>query len=150
MFILECGQREEMLPTVISRCTELPLGDTLSSRSKKEDEKATQTACALIDALLNGTEFDVILASSAMHKNRALMKKTAEKLITVVRDAMAQNSSAPFLSGCERQALALSMDYSQERLLKIKDAMDEIIRFAEANANENLLLSRFTSSLIQI
>lgn len=150
MFIFECGQREGMLETVLSRCTEFPLGDVLASKSKKEDEKCAAAACGIIDALCGGNEFDIMLACSPMVKNRAMMKKTAAKIITVVRDAMAESSGTPLLSGCEKQAVALSVHFSTAQLLKIKSSMDEIITFAEQNANENLLISKFSSMLAQI
>ncbi len=150
MFIFECAQREDMLTTVISRCTEFPLGDTLSPKSAKDDEKVKGIACGILDALCKGTEFDVMLACSPMHKNRALMKKTAVKIITVVRDAMAESSGTPLLSGCDNQAVMLGVKYSAGQLLKIKDAMDEIIRFSDSNANENLLICKFSSALSQI
>lgn len=150
MFIFECAQRGDMLSTVISRCTEFPLGDALSAKSSAGDEKISEIACGILHALSRGSEYDVMLACAPMVKNRALMKKTAAKIITVVRDAMVQSSGAPLLSGCEKQALELGMSFSTGQLLKIKDAMDEIMRFADSNANENLLISRFSSALSQI
>lgn len=150
MFIFECGQRENMLETVVSRCTEFPLGDALASKSKKEDEKITDIACGIADAVCGGSEYDIMLACSPMVKNRAMMKKTAAKIVLIVRDAMAESSGTPLLSGCEKQAVALSVHFSVVQLLKIKSAMDDIIRFAEMNANENLLISKFSSMLSQI
>ena len=42
------------------------------------------------------------------------------------------------------------MNYGAPSLLRIKEAMDRIIADAAANANENLLLTRFSSSLAVI
>ena len=150
MFIFECDQREDMLPTVISRCAEFALGDTLTAKSKKNDEKITDIACGILNAMCKGTEFDLMLACAPMVKNRAVIQKTAIKIITVIRDAMAESSGTPLLSGCDNTALALSVKYNEKQLLKIKDEMDAIIGFADSNANENLLLSRFSSALSQI
>lgn len=150
MFIFECAQREGMLETVVSRCTEFPLGEAPVSKSKKEDEKITAAACGIIDAMCGGSEYDIMLSCSPMVKNRAMMKKTAEKIIAVVRDAMAESSGATLLSGCEKQAVALSVHFTVPQLLKIKTAMDEIAGFAEQNANENLLISKFSSMLAEI
>lgn len=150
MFIFECEQREDMLTTVISRCTEFHLGDTLTSRSKKDDEKVRQIACGIIDALCRGTEFDLMLAAAPMQKNRALMKKTAVKIIVIIRDAMAESSGTPLLSGCDTQAMQLSMKYGTAQLLRIKNLMDDIISDADANANENLLICKFSAALSRI
>lgn len=150
MFIFECEQRESMLQTVISRCTEFSLGDTLTSKSKKTEEKVTEIACNIIDAMCGGSEFDLMLATAPMNKNRALMKKTATKISLIVRDATVENSGVELASGCEKQAVNLSIRYNTAELLKIKNAMDEIIRLADTNANENMLITKFSFSLYGI
>lgn len=147
MFVFLCNRRESMLETVISRCTEFSLGDLQAESKKKEAMLALQTAADLARALCGGTEFDLMLAAAPMQKNRSLMKKTAECFALIVRDAMAANSDAAFLSQHEREALLLNSRCSVTALLKMKDAMEEIRSYADNNANENLLLSKFTSSL---
>ena len=145
MFIFCANARETLLTTVISRLTEYPLGDTLSSKSKKNDEKVTAVAVDIAHALSSGDEFSLMIACSPMHKNRKMMASVAETLILIIRDAMAEGSGAPLLSGCDMASYALSRSYKISSLLKIKEVLDKIISEAASNANENLLISRFSS-----
>ena len=145
MFIFCCDAREGLLDTVISRLTEYPLGDTLSSKSRKSDEKVNTTAENIAFALCNEDEFGVMLACAPMHKNRKMMSSVASRLILIIRDAMAEGSGSPVLSGCDMAAYSLSRSYKISSLLQIKQVLDKIIDEAEHNANENLLISRFSS-----
>lgn len=145
MFIFCANTRESLLTTVISRLTEYPLGDTLSAKEKKTDEKVAETARDIAHALSSGDEFAVMTACAPMHKNRKMMASVAEALVLIIRDAMAEGSGAPLLSGCDMASYALSRSYKISSLLKIKEIMDKIISEASANANENLLISRFSS-----
>lgn len=150
MFIFCVNARESLLTTVISRLTEYPLGDTLSSKSKKVDEKVEETASNLAHALAGGDEFSVMLASAPMHKNRKMMAAVAERLILIIRDAMAEGSGAGLLSGNDMAAYALSRSYKISSLLQIKEVLDKIISEAASNANENLLISRFSAETAAI
>lgn len=145
MFIFCCDAREGLLTTVISRLTEYPLGDTLSSKSRKTDEKINSVAENIAFSLCNEDEFGVMLACSPMHKNRKMMSQVASRLILIIRDAMAEGSGAPLLSGSDMAAYSLSRSYKISSLLQIKEVLDKIITEAEHNANENLLISRFSS-----
>lgn len=147
MFIFLCDRRESMLETVISRCMELSLGDLQAETKKKEAALAAETAVALAHALCGGTEYDLMLATAPMQKNRSLMKKTAEFFTLIVRDAMAADSNATFLSGCEREAMQMHGIFDISALLRMKEAMEAVRGYADSNANENLLLSRFSASL---
>lgn len=147
MFLFLCDRRESMLETVISRCTEFSLGDLQAESKKKEAALASEIAAAVARAVCGGTEFDLMLATAPMQKNRSLIKKTAEVFTLIVRDAMAANSDAAFLSPHEREALLLNSRCSVKILLNMKDAMEDIRTFADNNANENLLLSKFSASL---
>ena len=150
MFLFLCEKRESLLTTVISRLTEYPLGDTLSAGGRQEDEAVTQAARAVAAALAGEDEYGLMLSTAPMVKNRTLMAQTAAKLTEIVRDALAEHSGARMLSGCEREALGLAARYEAPALIRIKDVMDRIIANAAANANENLLLTLFSSSLAEV
>lgn len=147
MFIFLCEQREKMLTTIISRCVEFHLGDTLSAKTKTENEKVVQAASDIIDALCKEDEFVLFTKTAPLQKNRQLIKQCAQKIVEIVRDAMTQGSDAPLLSGCDMLAYSLRRSYSTVSLLKIKEAMDIIQSDAQMNANENLLITRLSSLL---
>lgn len=150
MFILCAESREGLLTTVISRLTEYPLGDPLSSKSKKTDETIRETAEKIALALATEDEYAVMMATVSMQKNRKMMAQVAEKLILIIRDAMAQGSDTPLLSGCDMASYSLSRSYKISSLLQIKELMDKIVSEASSNANENLLISRFSSETARI
>ncbi len=150
MFLFLCEKRESLLTTVISRLTEYPLGDTLSAQGKLEDDAVLQTARSIAAALAKDDEFTLMLKTAPMAKNRSMMAQVAAKITEIVRDALAEHSGARMLSGCDREALLLAMRYDAPALIRLKDGMDRIIANAAANANENLLLTLFCSSLAVI
>lgn len=145
MFIFGAFAGEGLLTTVLSRLTEYPLGDHLAATGKKLDENVIKTADAIALALCNEDEFGIMLSASPMVKNRKMMASVSERLILIIRDAMAQGSGAAVLSGNETAAFALSRSYKVSSLLQIKNVLDKIITEAGFNANENLLISRFSS-----
>ena len=150
MFIFCCDVREGLLTTVISRLTEYPLGDTLSSKSRKTDEKVMSVAENIAFALCNEDEFGVMLACAPMHKNRKMMLSVAQRLILIIRDAMAEGSGTVPLSGSDMAAYSLSRSYKISSLLQIKEVLDKIIEEEGRNANENLLISRFSAETARI
>ena len=148
-FILTAALRESFLPTVVSRVTEFPLGQLKESERRQKTDVVGETAAKIAAALCRGTEFDLLLATSPMVKNRAMMKRTAQKLILVVRDALADGAGED-LSGLGREAALLRATYDTAGLLKLKTALDKVTDYADKNANENLLISQFSSLLAQV
>lgn len=144
MFIFLCDQRDRLLTTVLSRVTEFPLGDVLTAERKTKEAQILQTAEAYVLALCRGDEFELMKSTAPMTKNRAMMKKTAEKIILILRDAAAIHAGEP-LSGAADAALRLRAAFPLPALYELKDRMEDIISFADANANENLLLTQFSS-----
>ncbi len=149
MFIFMAEQRDKLLPTVISRVTELPLGDTLSAERKNKEAEIAAAAQGLARALASGSEYALMKATVPLAKNRNLMKKTAERLIVYVRDAAA-SGSAPALGGSEETAAALRSAFTLPQLFEIKEILERIVAYAVANANENLLQTLFSSLPAQI
>lgn len=147
MFLLTADRRESLLDTVISRCTEFYLGDAGTEERKKEAALAAETAAGLARAFADGDAYGIMAKTAPMLKNRALMKKTAEALTLIVRDALVCGSGAAALSGFPQEAALLHARCDTKTLLGVKDAMEDVRRRAEANANENLLLSTFSASL---
>ena len=144
MFIFLCDQRDRLLTTVVSRLTEFPLGDALTAQRKTTEAQILETAVSFITALCRGDEFDIMKSTAPMVKNRAMMKKTAEKIILIVRDAAAIHAAEP-LSGAEDAALRLRTAFDLPALYALKARMEDIASFAAANANENLLITQFSS-----
>lgn len=147
LFLFLSERREALLPTVISRCTEFSLGGSEQEKKNKEAAAAEQIALSLATALCGGSDYDIMIATAPMLKNRALMKRTAEALTLLARDALASQSDAPAAAGHEREARSLYARFGPAGLLRLKDAMERVRAAADANANENLLLCSFSAAL---
>ena len=143
MFVFLCDQRDKLLPTVISRLTEFPLGDVLTAERKTKEAQITETAEGFVRALCRGTEYDIMKSTAPMTKNRQLMKKTAERVILYVRDAAAYGTG-DVLGGSEEAAQLLYAAFGMTELFRLKDAMEQISAWAASNANENLLQTLFS------
>ncbi len=150
MFILSANAGEGLLTTVLSRLTLYSLGDHLTASGKKNDEQVTQLAKKMSLALCKEDEFGLMLAAAPMQKNRKLMASVAERMIIIIRDAMAQGSGAVLLSDCDVEAYSLARSYSVSLLLQIKVILDKIISDAASNANENLLICSFSAGFADI
>ena len=147
-FLFLCVSRELLLPTVISRCTEFPLGDAGADASAKNAAAAAGIAVSVAEALCGGSACELLESTAPMAKNRELMQRAAEALIVLLRDAMAAEADTPSLSGAQRQALMLAQRFDTSVLLRFKAAMSRVIEDASHNANENLLLSEFSALLL--
>ena len=144
MFIFMCDQRDRLLTTVISRVTEFPLGDVLSAERKNREEELLSVATAYVRALCGGSEYDLMVSCAPFTKNRALMKKAAERIILMVRDAAAY-PDGEVMGGSEEAAALLHGAFDLPALFALKQTMENIVSWAAANANENLLQTLFSS-----
>ena len=148
MFLLLSEQRDTLLTTVISRVTEFSLGDVLSAERKNKAEEIAGIALGVAKALARGGEYELMASTAPLTKNRALMKKTAEKLILYLRDAAAYGQSEP-LGGSDEAAAMLHAAFTLPQLYSLKDTLEQLASFAAANANENLLQTLFSSRLFE-
>lgn len=144
MFLFLCDQRDQLLNTVVSRVTEFSLGDVLTAERKNKEEEISNIAAGYVKALCGGNEYDIMKSTAPLAKNRALMKKVAERIILIVRDAAAF-PAGEIMSGCEEAAVALHGAFDAPALFALKEAMEKIASWAAANANENLMQTLFSS-----
>lgn len=145
MFIILCNQRSDMLTTIISRATELFLGETPDGKPKAKDVKADEIAKKLMHSFANGNEFAMIEASADIGKEREVFTKTLEKSVLIIRDALADGSGVTAMGGNEEISSLLSVNYSIEGLMKLKSLIDEISYSNSVNCNIGLTASLMTS-----
>ena len=85
-----------------------------------------------------------------MPTGQIMLRAMQERLMLIIRDAMAEGSGTPLLSGSDMAVYSLSRSYKISSLLQIKEVLDKIIEEAGHNANENLLISRFSAETARI
>ncbi len=148
MFVFLCEQRDKLLETVVSRVTEFPLGDVLTAERKNKEAELIEICEGLVRALCAKNEYQLMVSTAPLAKNRALMKKTAERMILMVRDAAAYGAGEP-LGGSETAAEMLHGAFSLPVLYILKAQLEQFSAWAAANANENLLQTLFSSKLAE-
>ena len=149
MFVFLCEQRESLLSTVVSRVTEFSLGASQpAARGRGADDTET-AALGVMNALVYGGEYDLMKSTAPLAKNRLRIRAAAEKLAVYVRDAAARGVSPP-LGGSEEAAALLARAFDLKTLCELRDLMGQIAAWAKGNANENLLLTIFSSKLAEI
>lgn len=148
MFVFEADTLDGFLATVLSRCTKLFLGAS-GKKAGKDDEKVYETAKEVVSALCRDNEFGVMMALSPLVRNRNAMKKCAGFIKLFIRDALSLDAGGTLIGDEEDLSLKLSSFYDTATLLKISSKLDDICAYADANANENLLITAFSSCLGQ-
>jgi hypothetical protein len=103
----------------------------------------------VVNALVYGGEYDLRKTTAPLAKNRLRIRAAAEKLAVYVRDAAARGVSSP-LGGSEESAALLARAFDLKTLCELRDLMGQIAAWAKGNANENLLLTIFSSKLAEI
>lgn len=147
-FILACASKEQLLPTIQSRVTAYFLGDTGQGKTTaKAAEKLYVIATEIVAAMAGGSEYDLIISTAPLEKDRALFKKCVAALMGILSDTLRQEYGAQPLS---ENAVAISQAaraFAPEELLRRYNALQALAEDAEKNANENLLLARLAAAL---
>jgi len=143
MFIFLCDQRNDMLTTIISRTTELYIGEQPAGKPKAKDNKSAEIAEKIAAAIASGNEYLLMEATAPLGKERDLVAKTMDKLIFIIRDALTVGSGATMLSGNDNVCSLLADNYSPVALIRIKEMLDDVSDKVDANCNITLTITYF-------
>ena len=148
-FVLTCPNSSALLETILSRAAVYNLGQQLSDSLNKKHDAACEKARAVAAALLSHNEFDLMRETGAFEKDSELLVLTLAQLRLIFRDAIARKQSinAVFLSSAQNEATALSRSCTAAQLLRLLEAVAQLEKSAEQNANKTLLTTRFCSLL---
>lgn len=148
-FLITAQSKEQLLPTIQSRVSNYYLGeDKKEKTTAKTAEKISGIAADIISAKLSGSEYDLIISSSALEKNRPLFQKTIAELTETLHDALRHASGTSTLTEGNLLAIQAAQSLGKEELLRCISVLKSLADAAEKNANENLLLSRLSAELI--
>lgn len=139
-FILLCLNPTAMLGTVRSRVTEFLLGEG-EQVSDELFEKAREKSQALVSALLQVNEIELLRITADFEKDRKFTKQTMVCLKTIINDAL----KAKFGVGEDESGLAHR--FTKEELIRLNGAADKIIGATDRNANEKLTITRISAEL---
>ena len=141
-FILTCPSKSALLETIVSRAAAFLLSQDASALDAVSDPEVVTCAASIVDALCK-SEFDLMTATSALFKDKALFKNVLPLLVIIFRDALVQNGSC--LSGCDEQAQKLRLLFTPRKLLGLIEETKLLLQDTERAANHNLSVTRLCS-----
>ena len=126
-----------VIGTVLSRVVRLRMGKNIAT---EYSEKATGIVNRLAEAVLSPYEYDRIEATALMDGNKALTAEVLDLFVSVLRDAIAIKSGGKALLGSfEKVSHKLSHSLTLEKLLKMYEDVDGLLKSLENNPNYTLL-----------
>lgn len=136
-FVLTSQNSNAVIGTVISRVVRLRMGKTVEA---EYSEKAIDIVNKFIDAVLSPYEYNRIEATAAMDGNKALTWEVLEALVGVLRDAIALKTNGKILLEIfKTKTEKLSDNITLEKLLKMYDIVEGLLKSLENNPNYTLL-----------
>ncbi len=148
-FILCCGSRSMLLPTVLSRTANFSLSASRETDGDDETRSAVlEHARELASAAADGNEFALLSAAAKLEKDYDLLPQVMEAFEQILRDAMVRRAGAAgTVSEAQDEARALSGRYRTEQLLAATRAAEDISAAVSLHANKNLTLTRLCSRI---
>lgn len=145
MFVLCCDIAGSMLETIRSRATVYSLEDTVDD--DEDIQKAKAIADELVNCLMLPTEYDFLEKTGIFEKDKNLLINTLMQMQIIFRNAVLIKNNVSI--DCDETSKKAANFFGMNNLLKLIDKTNELIVFANKNANLNLLLTRFCSCLRQ-
>ncbi|MCR5484509.1 MAG: ATP-binding protein [Clostridiales bacterium] len=144
-FILECGSKSMLLPTVLSRSSVYSLGDEKTGGADPEKlQKAKETAKAIVLAACKPGEINLLKATAVFEKDKELLRLCLPEIKCILGAALRQK----YTDKKENEtASALSEALSASRLLSMINAVDNCSSAIKRNANHNLLITKLCCEL---
>lgn len=145
--IIGAAVRASLLPTVLSRAYDIHLEDAAAPAVSSRAEKKSEEVCrSLVQAMLARDRFALLCAPAPLEKDRAGIRLAAEKLLLVLRDALAGTGD---LSGMPEEARRLRAAFPPDTLIAAAETAERTIENADRNANTSLLVTLFSARLAE-
>ena len=124
------------------------IGKAAESLADGKLSKVNRLVNEMADALLSGSEYQLLKACSAFNRDRELLQYTLTLFRTVLRDALTCGNSET-LSGNAQTAERLAAQYSRAKLMRMMEATESLLRLVRYNANMQLMATRVCTELIK-
>ncbi|MBQ8027962.1 MAG: hypothetical protein IJ262_00990 [Clostridia bacterium] len=149
-FILTCETKASLLETIISRGASYQISPPVVSGCSVSTE-ASELADELIDSLCFNEEFVFLKKTAVFQKNKDLFSETLSAMKIILRDGLIHSYKKNYyISEKLLAAEKLSKCFSSAKIIRFIENIDSIEVSLKANANFNLLTTRFCSSFYQI
>ncbi|NLP47342.1 MAG: hypothetical protein GX345_00175 [Clostridiales bacterium] len=148
-FILEATNAGHLLPTVLSRCMSVNIGDLDpgDGLQPKKAALAQETARKMALACIEDEDYELLKVLAVFEKERQIIPLSLAAFIGIIRDALALQHGAQTRLDDEKTASGLARAFSTEALLAMAEKAQELALAPDRNANNNLLITRICACL---
>ncbi len=118
------------------------IGKAMESLGDGKLSKISAVSCALADALLANNEYDLLKACAVFDRDRETLIACVSFLKLMLRDALLRGTDSEMLSGQSELAARLASEIGKKKLMRLIDTCSDLIRYAERNANNAILITK--------
>ena len=150
-FLLLCTSKASLLPTVLSRTAVFSMTQVVGAdQSGDQVKEAKRLAEDIGNAVASGSETQLLTAVAPFEKQYELLPLALEQLGLIFRDALVilAGGTQP-ISGAPSCVGALAGHSTEQELLSMVEAVEDISTALTLHANKNLTLSRLVSRLAE-
>lgn len=150
-FILTCPSKASLLETITSRATSYYLGEEIENNDNESFILAGDIANELLQCFTQKSEFEFMLKTAQLKKDKPLFILVLKAMATIVRDSLVLASGGRVLiSAKEETAKKLRNAMTQKKLLELYESLNKITQNTENAANFNLSLTQLSAALYAI
>lgn len=147
-FILASRSRDDFRQTILSRVMAFAISeDSGQAAGEKENPKASAAAKDILKALLTKNEYNVIVSTGALEKDKKAFKSALEKMLLMLRNAVVTVYSE-IENDEDGIELRFSRMFTVREMIAMQDIIKNLLADADKNANDNLLLTRLSMGLM--
>lgn len=147
-FILASRSRDDFRQTILSRVTSFAISeDSGQAAGEKENPKASAAAKDILKALLTKNEYNLIVSTGSLEKDKKAFKYALEKIILMLRNAVISRYR-DIENDEDGIELRLARSFSDREMIAMQQELKILLADADKNANDNLLLTRLSVRLM--
>lgn len=145
MFILICKSSKNLIQTIKSRCQ---IFSFEINENKMYDKKTEDCVKDIINGLVAVTEWELMLATSKLIKDKLLLKNVLDILIDIFSEAVRESFEASSSNKIfAEESKILSARLTKLSLIRSIEVLENTKDMLEKNANMNLLISTMCANM---
>ncbi|MBR0411989.1 MAG: DNA polymerase III subunit [Eubacterium sp.] len=118
------------------------IGKAMQSLGDGKLSKISGIACDMADALIQPNEYELLKVCAVFERDRETLIAALSLLKSILRDALVYRNETVLLSGQKEQARALNSSLGKAKLMRLITTCDELIKYAEKNGNNAILITK--------
>lgn len=147
-FILASRSRDDFRQTILSRVTAFAISeDSGQAAGEKENPKAAAAAKEILKAVSTKNEYNIIVSTGALEKDKKAFRSALEKMLLMLRNAIVSRYR-DIANDDEGIELRLTRTFTDREMMAMQEEIKTLLADADKNANDNLLLTRLSIGLM--